>query len=152
MPEEINRPRSERDIAKQWTPKLKDAGFTAIADVFLLYYREELGITNVEAMLIIQLMYHKWNADPPYPSFTNLSIRMGLTEQQVRFHALNLVKKGYLRKTVRQGRSNLFHLEPLLEKLETVYDDLARKHPQKKVVRKAKKPTQQAEQEITQAA
>jgi hypothetical protein len=118
-----------KDIAKQWTPMLKDAGFTAVSNIFLKHYRNDLSITNTEAMLIIQLMQHKWDERAPYPSFKTLSHRMGLTDQQVRVHALSLVKKGLMKKTLRFGKPNLFHMEPLFTRLEEIYVDQYQKHP-----------------------
>ena len=136
MPEEATPSRSPRDIGKQWTPKLKEAGFTAVSNIFLLHYRD-LKISNTEAMLIIQLMHHKWDEKAPFPSFKTLAHRMGLTEQQVRVHALSLVKKKLMAKTIRLGKPNLFHLEPLFEQLEQIYDDEHQDSPRQNAVNKA---------------
>jgi hypothetical protein len=123
MADEQSASQRTREIARQWTPKLKEAGFTAISNIFLQHYRDLLNITNTEAMLIIQLMYYKWDEKPPFPAFKTLAHKMGLTEQQIRVHALSLVRKGVMGKTPRLGKPNLFHLEPLFEKLEAIYDD-----------------------------
>jgi len=106
----------ERNIQKQWTPKLATA-FTAVSDAFLRHYRD-LKLTNTEAMLLIHLISYKWDDEAPFPSFDTLANRMGLTKEQVRAHALSLVRKKCLGRTIRPGHSNLFHFEPLFEKLE----------------------------------
>jgi DNA replication protein len=130
--EAVSTSQSPRDIGRQWTPKLKEAGFTAVSNLFLQHYRDDLGITNTEAMLVIHLMHYKWDEDAPYPSFKTLAHRMGLTEQQVRAHALSLVRKKLMKKTLRLGKPNLFHLEPLFKRLEEIYDDEHQDSPRQK--------------------
>ena len=108
---------ADRRVARRWTPDLIVEGFTPVSDMFLEHY-SELGLTSTEAMLIIQLMKHKWDKEHPYPSFGTLARRMGMTPTSVRNHARNLEKKGCLRRIHRQGSTNQFDLTPLFHKLE----------------------------------
>ncbi len=78
-------------------------------------------LSNAEAMLVIHLMRHKWDAAPPFPGFKTLARRMGVTTTSVRNHARSLEKKGYLLRQKRVGTTNHFELNPLflaLEKLQ----------------------------------
>lgn len=110
--------RARRDPASRWTPALAKS-WTPIADEFLQSYAHlEPPITSLEAMLIIQLIQHKWDAKAPFPGFKTLADRMGLTPTSVRNHARSLEKKGYLRREMRQAQTNRFHLDGLFKKLE----------------------------------
>ena len=106
-----------RTIGSRWTPSLAIFSWTPISDFFLDNYRQ-LGISNLEAILIIHLMRHKWTVEMPFPGFKRLANRMGMTPTGVRAHARNLQKKGLLRRVKRPGKANVFDLEPLFQKLE----------------------------------
>ena len=72
-------------------------------------------------MLVIHLIRHKWDEDPPFPGFTTLARRMGISQTATRAHARSLEKKGYLLRQMRVGTTNKFDLRPLflaLEKLQ----------------------------------
>lgn len=123
MPLKTRRPAKaapeKRDIASRWTAGLVQGGWTPISDFFLEHYSDlDPALTTVEAMLVIQLMRHKWDSGLPYPAFKTLSKRMGLSDTAVRGHARRLEKKGYLRRVPRQGYPSQFDLQPLFEALE----------------------------------
>lgn len=108
-----------RDIAKRWTPALVKNGWTPVSDDFLKLYAElNPVITSSEAMFIVHLMLHKWDCEAPFPAFKTIAARMGLTEAQARTHARNLERKKYLRREMRVGETNRFHLEPLFKAVE----------------------------------
>jgi len=108
-----------RDVAQRWTSKLSDAGWTPVSDVFLKHYGEmDPPITTPEAMVIIQLMVNKWDANPPYPGFKGIAKRMGITDTAVRTHVRRLERKLYLKRIPRPGNTNEFDLQPLFAALE----------------------------------
>ena len=131
--EENEKPASQkkRGVADRWTPKLSK-GWTPVADVFLKNYRK-MDITTPEAMLIIQLMLHKWGEEAPYPRFKTLATRMGISDTAVRGHARSLQKKNLLIRETRINNSTVFHLEPLFKALEALPDEPKKKSYQKKV-------------------
>ena len=86
-------------------------------NIFLTRY-SELGITTSEAMLIIQLMSFKWTDQNPYPSFTELAKRMGMTPTAVRNHARALQQRGLIRRVPRRGATNEFPPSASLDRLE----------------------------------
>jgi DNA-binding MarR family transcriptional regulator len=111
-----------REVWRRWTPRLVAGGWTPVADCFLEHYRR-LGLTTLEAMLILQLMKYKWDENAPRPSFATLAQRMGITDTAVRGHARQIAKKGLLRRINRIGRPNLFDLTPLFDALEKLLDE-----------------------------
>jgi len=112
-----------RKPADRWTPALVEDGFTPVSNFFLAHYNDlKPEITHGEAMLIIQLMSFKWDAQMPYPSYKTLARRMLLKDAQARSLARALEGKRYLHRHVRMNMPNRFDLTPLfgaLEKLRT---------------------------------
>ncbi len=120
-------------VANRWTPKLCKP-FTAVSGFFLENYNE-LGITTTQAMLIIHLMTHKWTERNPYPGFKLLGKKMGMTDTQVRTHARQLEKDGFLLRIKREGYTNEFDLTPLFAALEELMNEQAKKVKKDKVGR-----------------
>ena len=109
----------DRKPQDRWTPALIADGYTPVSNFFLEHYHNLMPeITHGEAMLIIQLMSFKWDADMPYPCFKTLANRMLLKDAQARSLARKLEKKGYLRRHIRINQPNRFDLNPLFEALE----------------------------------
>ena len=108
-----------QSIANRWTTKLVSGGWTPISTYFIdNYHRLNPRLSSLEAMLIIQLIRHKWDERDPHPTFTTLAKRMGISATATRNHARSLEKKGYLRRIPTQGSSNHFDLKPLFAALE----------------------------------
>ena len=111
--------KKERDPGSRWTPELIKGGWTPIADVFLEHYADLVPpITSLEAMLVIQLLQHKWDKSAPFPAFKTLAKRMGMSDASARSHARSLSRKGYLAREMRKAQTNRFYLDPLFKKLE----------------------------------
>jgi len=104
-------------VATRWTPTLAKAGWTPISDFFLDNYHR-LGIKHAEAMLIIHLMRHKWDASAPYPGFKSIARKMKISPEATRVHARSLEVKGFLRREKQVGETNRFHLQGLFTALE----------------------------------
>lgn len=119
---------AQRDVAARWTPLLAQTGWTPVCDV-LLDGCQLLNppISNLELLLIIHLIRFKWDSAPPFPGFTTVARKMGVTATSVRNHARSLHKKGYLVRIKRPGSSNLFDLTPLFHALEKLFLDRGRK-------------------------
>ncbi len=113
---------SNRSLAKRWGnhDSLLDNGWVGVPVIFLTYYGNLVqygGLTAAEAMFVIQLMAFKWSADAPFPSYTTLAKRMGITDKQARRYAKALEDKGFLNRTARIGSTNSFDLQPLFDAL-----------------------------------
>lgn len=110
---------ANRAVASRWTPKLTKLGWTPVADFFLdNYHRLEPPLKHSEAMLVIHLMRHKWDAKAPYPGFKVLAKKMGISAEAARLIARRLESKGYLFREMQVGATNKFHLEKLFLALE----------------------------------
>lgn len=108
-----------REVSARWTPSLTKGGWTPVSDFYLEHYAKlDPGMTNAEAMLVIHLIRHKWDAEMPFPGFTSLAARMGISPTAARAHARSLEKKGYLVRQMRVGTTNKFDLRPLFAALE----------------------------------
>jgi hypothetical protein len=118
-----------RLVATRWTPTLAKAGWTPISDFFLDNYHR-LGIKHAEAMLIIHLMRHKWDASAPYPGFKSIARKMKISPEATRVHARSLEAKGFLRREKKVGETNRFHLQGLFTELEKLMaaDNTAQGH------------------------
>ena len=119
---ETKSPESARLVANRWTPTLAKMGWTPVADFFLdNYHRLNPPLKYSEAMLVIHIMRHKWDAAAPYPAFKTRATRMGISPQAARILARNLQAKGYLFREFKTGETNRFHFGKLFSALESLY-------------------------------
>jgi hypothetical protein len=95
------------------------SGWTPVANFFLETYSSlSPAIKHSEAMFVIHLMQHQWDADRPFPAMTTMAKRMGISTTAVRSLARSLERKGYVSRVARPGRSNEFAIAPLIAALE----------------------------------
>jgi hypothetical protein len=108
-------------VEQRWSAALKAEGHTPVANYFLGCYSrlKPYSLTTGEAMFVVHLMHYKWGADAPFPSYATLAKRMGVSVKSVRRFAASLQQKNYLRREMRIGSTNLFHLGGLIQALET---------------------------------
>lgn len=122
MPTLIKKAQPSREVSDRWTETLTSEGWPPVSDFFLDHYAKlEPAITNAEAMLVIHLIRHKWDNAPPFPGFTTLARRMGISTTAVRAHARSLETKGYLVRQMRVGTTNKFDLTKLFTALELLH-------------------------------
>ena len=110
-----------RTHAGQWRhPALFSFGYLPVPSLFLQEYSQfhPYPLSHGEALLVLHLMDFKWDESAPFPSYGRLSRRMGVSVKMVRRYAIALERKGYLRRVVRKGRTNLFDLSPLFDRLK----------------------------------
>ncbi len=116
MPEPRKTGTATREAGKRWSPHTV-LQFTPVSDFFLEQYHH-FQITPGQAMFLIHLLSYKWDEAPPYPSMRTIKDRMGMSYGQIRNYADQLEELGCLRCEKRKGRTCIFHLEPLFERLE----------------------------------
>lgn len=112
----------DRSLATRWGnhDSLLESGWVGVPVAFLTNYGNLIqygGLTAAEAMFVLQLMAFKWGEDAPFPSYSTLATRMGITDKQARRYAKALEDKGFLKRTARIGSSNCFDLQPLFDAL-----------------------------------
>lgn len=94
-------------------------GYVPVPVTFLTYMAQMAPyiLTPAEALFVIQLMAFKWDKSAPYPSYSTLADRMGVTKGYARKIARRLERKGFLERVSRKGRTNAFDLTGLFEEL-----------------------------------
>lgn len=76
-------------------------------------------MTSTEAMLIIQILDHKWDSRAPFPTIKTLALRMGLSTRMIRAALKNLEDGGYIkREPLPNGGPNRYHFDGLFTALE----------------------------------
>jgi hypothetical protein len=123
-----NRP--NRSATARWgnRPSLFDEGFLVVPHRFLRSYAslQPNPLTPGEALFVLQLMTFKWDEADPYPSYTTLAQRMGVTPKMVRRYAQGLQRKGYLLRKFQSKAPNKFDLSGLFAALQWL--DYRKKH------------------------
>jgi DNA-binding MarR family transcriptional regulator len=111
-----------RSFTARWKhERLFDRGFVVLPTHFLESYSLlNPPITSGEALLVIHLMNFKWTDKAPFPGYSRLAKRMGVTDKAVRRHAASLEAKKYLQRIQRIGSTNQFDLTPLFDALLTI--------------------------------
>jgi hypothetical protein len=110
-----------RAEAKFGAPVMKH-GYTLLPNL-LLQAQGRLGIGHAEFNVLVQLIYHWWEADKdPYPAKETIALRMGLSPRQVQRVLTRLEKSGWIRRierfTGKQAQtSNAYDLSPLVRQL-----------------------------------
>jgi len=113
--------KERREVATRWggDPVITSNGFLPVATSFLWYaaHLEPGGLNPAQMLFVLHLMSHKWSEKKPYPSYERVAGRMGVSVAYCRKIARDLEKRGFLKRTQRQGESNLYDLSPLFAKL-----------------------------------
>ena len=99
-------------------------GFVAVPRTFLrLAGTLRPSLTPAETLFIIQLMSWKWDERAPFPGYSTVADRMGVSVPYARKIARSLESKKLLRRQARRGQTNLFDLTPLFTKLVARVND-----------------------------
>ena len=99
-----------------------DQGFTSVPNT-LLRYRTKLGIKSHHLSLIIDIMSFKWDTENPFPSYSALAAKAGVTERGIMKTIQDLEKMKLLIRTQRFDSetgaqiTTVFDFRPLVQKL-----------------------------------
>ena len=99
-----------------------DQGFTSVPNT-LLRYRTKLGIKSHHLSLIIDIMSFKWDIENPFPSYSALAEKAGVTERGIMKTIQDLEKIKLLIRTQRFDKetgaqiTTVFDFRPLVQKL-----------------------------------
>lgn len=78
---------------------------------------DEPAAYHAEAMFVVHLMQHKWDENAPFPANKTIAQRMHVSAESARRWAASLEQKGYLKREMRVGATNRFHLKGLMDSL-----------------------------------
>lgn len=125
--------RHSRSVEVRWTARLAKS-FCPVSSYFLANYHrlrpheQAKGLTSTEAMVLIQIMDHRWDERAPFPAMKTLAQRMGLAARTIRAAIKNLEDLGYIRRERSiWGGPNRYHFKGLFEALEKLMDEDAAK-------------------------
>ena len=116
-------------VEARWPGRLGvESGFVPVSSFFLANYHriphEGGGLNSAEAMLIIQILDHKWDHRAPFPSLGTLAERMGISKRQVRNIIKSLEDLGLVKRVqTTKWSANRFHFDGLYEVLERLMDE-----------------------------
>lgn len=116
-------------VEARWPGRLSKEQFVPVSSYFLANYHRlrphpgAAGLTSTEAMLIIQILDHKWSEKAPFPSIGRLADRMGMGKRHIRNTLKRLGELGYVRRVqISDSSTNRFYFEGLYEALEELMD------------------------------
>lgn len=106
-------------VQRIWTPPL-GTKFSPVSHQFLENYHR-LGLSNTEAMFVLQLMSFKWDERDPYPALGTVASRMGMGLRSARKIAKKLEDANLIMRFKRsKGSTNRYHLTGLFNALSAL--------------------------------
>jgi len=119
----INLDKIPASLLARWGSSLLRNGWTTIPNG-LLIHQKDLDLSNSEMMLLIHMISFMHHPDTPiFPSISTLAKRINQHERTVQRTIDKLLKKKLINKKIRskspldKGLTNLYSLDPLIEKL-----------------------------------
>ena len=117
-----SKPITNHSLAVRWgSTQLFEEGFVGVPAALVTRYAK-LGLSTAEFVFVLELMVFKWNEQAPFPNYSTLAKRMGITTEMTRRHAKSLESKGMLKRLRRTGQSNVFDLLPLTHTLRALLE------------------------------
>jgi DNA-binding MarR family transcriptional regulator len=107
----------ESELIAKWSELVMEDGFTAIPNL-LIDHLVDLQINPVELSVIIAIERHRFFRGTAWPSNQRIGDLLGYDPRSVSRVTSELHQRNLLNKIERQGRSNLYDLEPLVKELE----------------------------------
>ena len=105
--------------------------FTPVPNA-LLDHQADLGLNATEALFLIHVRRYQYGEETPFPAFTTIARKMGVTVRHIRAIAKKLEKRGLIKRHSRAGKASRLDLSGLLDPGTPV-------HPKKTYIRKQRK-------------
>lgn len=121
MTEEQSKEARNFKVGTRWGSARLGNQFCPVSSYFLRNYHR-LNLNSSDAMLVIQLMDHKWDERHPFPSLKTIAQRMGLAQRTVRHTVKTLQGLGLLKRLPTTGGTNRYDMSGLFAKLEELMD------------------------------
>lgn len=127
------------DVTEKWGEAVADRGFAQVPNYLLFinqFIDEDNNLSPLELLLLVQISATWWKKETmPFPSVKTLAERCGTSERQVlralaKLESLELVKR---KKRRNKGliASNVYDLNPLVERLEEIAKAFPNAFPRK---------------------
>lgn len=137
----VRKPSSTEAI---WGKPVAAHGYAGIPSI-LIRAQGRLGLSPMQFCIVVQLLeyWHEPNRRP-FPSKRDLAERMGVSEKAIQLNAAALEKAKLIRREMRRTLagdwdSNIYHLDGLVERVQTLEPDFAKERVAKKAWRDARK-------------
>lgn len=112
----MKQPKDYRFVEK-WSPLIATKGYTPMPNL-LIAHQKELGITNGEMVILLDLLLYKWDNKHPFPSVATLAKSNGMALETIRRHIRSMEKKDLIKRLFRKANSNEYNLGLLIKRLE----------------------------------
>ncbi len=127
-------PRRDRSFAARWSPKIATGHFTPVPEYFLhnLHrlrpHDHAQGLTPLEALVIVQIVSHKWDERAPFPALGTIAERLSVSRRTIRAALERLEDLGYVRREYSStGGTSRYHFDGLVRAIEALIAEDARK-------------------------
>lgn len=127
-----------------WGKAVAAHGYAGVPSI-LIRAQGRLGLSTMQFSIVVQLLeyWHEPNRRP-FPSKRDLAERMGVTEKAIQLNVAALEKAQLIRREMRRTPagdwdSNVYHLDGLVERVQALEPDFAKKRAAKKAWRDARK-------------
>lgn len=99
-----------------WGEYIGNIGFVQVPNCFLRC-RQNLGLTQSQAIVLIHLLSYSYGKDYAYPSQKTLSLESGMAYPTIRANIRALERKGFLHRERRGNTSNIYAFDQLIDRL-----------------------------------
>jgi DNA replication protein DnaD len=127
------------DIREKWGESVADRGFSQVPNYLLFinqFIDEDNSLNPLELLLLVQISATWWKKETmPFPSVKTLANRCGTSERQVLRALAKLEGLELLKRAKRRNKgliaSNVYDLNPLVERLEEIAKAFPNAFPRK---------------------
>src|SRR3990167_5735202 len=92
-------------FSQKWSPEVAKGGHTPMPNL-LIAHQKDLGVTNGEMVILMDLLMFKWDSKDPYPSVPTLAKSNGMAHQTILRHLRSLEAKHLMRRVFRKATSS----------------------------------------------
>jgi len=130
-------------LEAKWTPTLLEAGWTVLPAA-LIEHQKALGIDAIDMNIILHLANRWWTADNrPMPSKNSIAEAMGIDPSTVRkriqrLEKANLVRREERRVRGRGSKTNIYHLDGLINELQPFAAEMVKKKKERMAEKEAR--------------
>lgn len=132
-----------KTLEAKWTPQLLEAGWTVLPAA-LIEHQKALGIDAIDMNIILHLANRWWAADNrPMPSKNSIAAAMGIDPSTVRRRIQQLEKAGLVKREERRikgrgSKTNIYHLDGLIEELQPFAAEMVKKKKERMAEKEAR--------------
>lgn len=130
-------------LEQKWSPELIEAGWTVLPAA-LIEHQRALGLDAIDINIILHLANRWWTADNrPMPSKNSIAEAMHIDPSTVRRRIQAMEKANFVRREERRvskvgSKTNIYHLDGLIEALKPFAAEMVVKKKERMAEREAR--------------